>query len=115
MCSRAPTDDAMLAGDIDGANVYLSSPALHRVVRFRGVWPDGSERGRPNGLKGEKGRRVAASESRPVTYCKEENGVVSADDGRETDLRIPPRSHRHCRGVLGEDEDDGDELLQRIN
>lgn len=98
MCSRAPTDDAMLAGDIDGANVYLSSSALHRVVRFRGVWPDGSERGRPNGLEGEKGRRVAASESRPVTYCKEENGVVSAEDGRETDLRIPPRSHRHCRG-----------------
>ena len=57
-----------------------------------------SERGRPNGLEGEKGRRVAASESRPVTYCKEENGVVSAEDGRETDLRIPPRSHRHCRG-----------------
>ena len=97
MCSRAPTDDAMLAGDIDGANVYLSSSTLHRVVRFR-VWPDGSERGRPNGLEGEKGRRVAASESRPVTYCKEENGVVSAEDGRETDLRIPPRSHRHCRG-----------------
>ena len=90
MCSRAPTDDAMLAGDIDGANVYLWSSALHRAVRFRG--------GRPNGLKGEKGRRVAASESRPVTYCKEENGVVSAEDGRETDLRIPSRSHRHCRG-----------------
>lgn len=85
MCSRAPTDDAMSAGDIDGANVYLSSPALHRVVRFRGVWPDGSEAGRPNGLEGEKGRRVAASESRPVTYCKEENGVVSAEDGRGPD------------------------------
>ena len=70
------------------------------------------ERGRPNGLEGEKGRRVAASESRPVTYCKEENGVVSAEDGHGRTFAFLP-----ALTDIAEDDDDvdGDELLQRIN